>query len=315
MKRILVTGSSGYLGSRIAIRCRQTGHHVIATARNPTTGLEQALGLPVMAFDVQDPAMAKFRLPADALIHCATASDIVSRDFSAGVNLSVHGTRHVLELAIHNGIREIIFFSSVQVYGTELEGTISESSPPHCETPYALNHLLGEEVCRYYAHRHGLNIVLLRPANGYGVPDAPTVNRSALVPMCFVKSALNEERLVLQSSGKQRRNYISTDEIADACLHLLQNFPAGDTVINAGSYWCPSIREIADMVAAEYHHRTGRPLPRSILSLMPDPGNCFSLESSLGFLRPTVAGSREHMADVIRRLFDYFQRGHEGVSA
>ncbi|MDB6003600.1 MAG: hypothetical protein JWR15_587, partial [Prosthecobacter sp.] len=80
MKRILITGSSGYLGSRIAIRCRKAGHHVLATARTPTAGLEQALGLPVKALDVLDPATATLDLAADALIHCATASDIVSRD-------------------------------------------------------------------------------------------------------------------------------------------------------------------------------------------------------------------------------------------
>jgi UDP-glucose 4-epimerase len=315
MKRILITGSSGYLGSRLAIRCREAGHHVIATARTPTAVLEQALGLPVMTLDVLDPDTVKLKLAADVLIHCATASDIISRDFPAGVNLSVHGTRHMLELALHNGIRKVIFFSTLQVYGTELEGRITESTPPCCETPYALNHLLGEEVCRYYTRRHGLDIAFIRPANGYGVPDSPTVNRSALVPMCFVKSALAEGRIVLQSSGKQRRNYVSTDEVADACLHLLQNFPAGNEVINVGSRWLASIREIADMVAEEHQRRSGTQLPLSILSALPDPGNHFILESRLESLRPTAAESREHMAAVIRGLFDYFQPGLGELSA
>ena len=306
MKRVLITGATGFIGSRLAIRTRQAGHEVIATARRAASAAESALGMPVQTLDVLDAGIATQACPADAIFHCATANDILSRDFAAGVALSVNGTRNVLELAVKNGIRNVVFFSTLQVYGTELEGTITEATPPRCESPYGLNHLLGEEVCRFYANKHGLNIVLLRPANVYGVPDACTVERSTLVPMCFVKTVQQGGSIVLQSSGRQQRNFISTDEVADVCLHLLENFPQGAEVINAGSNWLVSIHEIAQMVAAEQLRRTGVPLGVEVCSSQPERGNAFSLESRLGFLRPAVEDSRARMRTVIQGLFDFF---------
>lgn len=308
-KRILVTGTSGFIGSRLAIRFRQAGHQVIATARHPSPILAHALDMPVREVDVLDPNTVDLPIEADAIVHCATANDILSRDFSAGVNLSVTGTRNLLELAVRRGIRHVIFFSTLQVYGTELGGEITESTPTRCETPYGLNHLLGEEVCRMYARNHDLNLKLVRPANVYGVPDAPTVNRSTLVPMCFVKEAITTNKLSLRSSGRQQRNFVSTDEVADACLHLLDT-ATGCEVVNIGSHWLASMREIAKMVAAAYQERTGTPLPLEFLSDQPERGNEFLLRSRLDSIIPSAANSAANMADVIRRLFDFFQPQH-----
>ena len=306
MKRVLITGASGFIGSRLAIRAAQAGHDVIATARHNSSALEAALGRTVQVLDVLAAGTAMRSFEADAIFHCATANDVLSRDFTAGLDLSVNGTRNVLEMAVKNGIRNVIFFSTLQVYGAELEGIITEATQPRCESPYGLNHLLGEEVCRYYANKHGLNTALIRAANVYGVPDARSVERSTLVPMCFVKTALQGRGIVLQSSGKQRRNFVSTDEIADVCLHLLEDFPQGAQIINAGSNWLASIHEIAQMVAATHRHRTDDHVGIEIRSSQPECENQFRLESRLALLRPPVEDSRTRMSEVISRLFDHF---------
>ena len=305
--RVLITGSGGLIGSRLAIRCREAGHEVIATARQPSTLLAQALGVPAMlALDVLDPCTADLPLDADILFHCATANDIVSRDFEAGVNLSVQGTRHVLELAVRRSIRRVVFFSTLQVYGTELNGDITESTSPRCESAYALNHLLGEEVCRFYANKHGVNVVLMRPANVIGVPDAPTVQRSALVPMCFVKEALVTGKIVMRSSGRQRRNFVSSDQVADVCLRLVEDFPPGVTVINAGSQWLASIADMAGIVANVFRERTGGELAVEFQSDEPAQGNDFTLHSALKLPRTSAEDCADAARDIVRRLFDHF---------
>lgn len=302
MKRILITGASGFIGSRVAIRARQAGHEIIATARNSTPALEAALGQKLLRWDVLDESTAPDDVPADVLIHCATANDILSRDFAAGVRLSVEGTRNVLQQALKLGIQQVIFFSTLQVYGTELEGVITESTLPRCESPYGLNHLLGEEVCRFYSNKHGVDVAIVRPANVYGVPDAPTVDRSTLVPMCFVKSIQQGKPITLMSSGKQRRNFVSTDEVADACLKLTEKFPSGVNVFNVGSNWLASIREIAEMVVEQH----GGGLKVEIQSDSPNEGNAFTLHSVLTEIRPSVENSQEKMRGVIRGLFEHF---------
>lgn len=305
--RMIITGSGGLIGSRLAIRCREAGHQVLATARRPSPALAKALGLEeVMSLDVLDPHVAEAALDADILFHCATANDIVSRDFQAGVDLSVHGTRHVLELALKRGIRRVVFFSTLQVYGTELNGDVSESTPARCESAYALNHFLGEEVCRFYAIKHGLDIVLLRPANVIGVPDAPTVERSTLVPMCFVKEALATGKIVMRSSGRQTRNFVTSAQVADVCLHLAGAFPSGVNIVNAGSRWHASIAEVAQMVAEAGMEKTGREVQVEFQSDQPLLGNAFTLHSCLNAAGASAAECAQTARGIIGRLFDHF---------
>lgn len=307
MSKILITGCSGFIGSRVAIRAKQAGHEVVASARNLSDILEQELGMPIMALDVLKPiSLGDDSGPIDAIVHCASANDILSRDFEAGVNLSVYGSRNILEFATTQRIKKIIFVSTLQVYGTELNGEISEDSPVCCQSSYALNHFYGEELCRMYAHTHGLDVVLLRPSNIYGVPDVSTVRRDSLVPMCFVKEAIQTGALTLRSSGRQQRNFISTNEVANACLHLLSDFPRGCEVVNLGSNWLGSIREIAEMTKQIYLERYGKPLQLNILSDDPKTKNYFTIDSRIAFLRPSVDESRQTMIKVITQLFDNF---------
>jgi len=303
MMRLLVTGATGFIGSRVAMRAARAGHEVQATARRPSRALERELGLSLTALDVLDPALGSRSLAADAIIHCATANDVVSRDAAAGIDLTVNGTRHVLELARRSGIPQVVFLSTLQVLGQELEGTIAEEAPPRCESPYALNHLMGEEACRTHERLHGGKVILLRPANVYGVPDVSSVDRSTLVPTCFVEQARTTGRIELRTSGRQRRNFVSTDEVASACLHVVDHLPMGCHAVTVGSNWVASIREVAEMVA-----RVGTEVMGSPLEVEAPAGeersNDFVLASRLDVLRPTRDASVQCMIRVIKRLFD-----------
>jgi UDP-glucose 4-epimerase len=151
-----------------------------------------------------------------------------------------------------------------------------------------------------------MNIALLRPSNVYGVPDAPTVERSTLVPMCFVKTALQGGPITLLSSGRQKRNFVSTDEVADMCLHLLETPVRGAEVVNAASNWLVSIHELAIEVALESERRSGTPLEIFVRSSRPESGNEFTIDSRYAALRSGVASSKERMRATISYLFDHF---------
>lgn len=305
MSRILVTGCSGFIGSQIAISAKQVGIEVLATTKSFSGNLQHELGMPIMVLDLLKPfTIREEKNSIDAIIHCATANDILSLNFEAGISLSVTGTRNVLEFAVLNGIKRIIFFSTLQVYGTELNGKILEDSPVFCQKAYALNHFFGEELCRMYARAYNLNIVLLRPSNVFGFPAVKTVRRDTLVPICFVNEIIQNGVLTLRSSGLQQRNFISTNEVADACLYLLNNFPQGCHVINLGSEWLCSIREVAEMTIQVYFEKFGKSLQLNILSDDPKIGNHFTIHSSIAFLRLSAMQSKQVMKDVINTLFE-----------
>lgn len=305
--KVLITGASGFIGSHLVRRFSEAGHTVVPAVRQLSESLQQETAPSrLVKFDVLEPADMDQDFGAEVVIHSATANDILSRDFRAGLDLSVAGTRNVLEYAVRHKIRRVLFFSTLQVYGTELSGRIDESSSVRCQTAYGLNHYFGEECCRMYANNHHLDIALLRPSNVYGVPSVSSVDRSTLVPMCFVLEAVQKESLTLRSTGLQRRNFVSTDEVADYCLHLVGMPFEGCQIYNLCSPWTTSIREVADMTAEVYEELFGRQLPINILSDQPAVGQQFAVTSRLpdSCLRGT--DSVATMRRVIRDLFDWF---------
>lgn len=307
MKKVLVTGSSGYIGSRVVRHLVNAGHDVIATSRKPSSSLTLELGVDVYELDVLHPRAAwKKATRVDCLIHCATANDILSKDFRAGIDLSVSGTWQMLEFAKVMKISHVLFFSTFQIYGTELNGTISEATPVNCESVYGLNHWFGEEACRLFSKQHGLAISILRPSNVYGVPIVSSVNRDTLVPMCFVREALESGAVTLRSSGKQRRNFVSTAEVADACVHLIKKPHCGFQIFNICSDLLASMKEIACLVGEVYEGQFQKKMDIKILSDQPEQGNHFFAESKLNALWPIKERSWEMMREEIRGLFKQF---------
>lgn len=302
--RVLVTGVSGFIGSAVVRHLLARDRQVTATARRATDTLTQEFGMPVLAFDVMGglDTQATVFDGADTLVHCATPNDIQSRAEDGGMTLAVTGTFRLIEEAARRGITRVIYLSTLQVYGTELQGHVDECTPVRCETPYGLNHYLGEEVCRLAAHSHGIDVVALRPSNVYGVPSVSTVSRSTLVPMCFVRDALATGRVELRSSGLQLRNFVSTDELAEIIAALLDKFPKGYNVINAVSAWHARIVDIAQMVGAAWHATRRDSLDLRILSDIPAMSNQFTVGSRVLKPRLTEDQSQSRMASVISRL-------------
>ena len=297
---VLVTGASGFIGGELVRTLLRRGVRVTATARRPTAALEAQLGTDVRALDLAEP------LPpfdgVDTVVHCATPNDIVSRAADGGIPLAVMGTRTLLDHALAHGVARLVFLSTLQVYGTELTGRIDEDTPARCETPYGLNHFLGEEICRFYAQTTPLDVVALRPANVYGVPASDAVDRWTLVPMCFVREAFERGALTLRSSGRQRRNFVSTGEVADEIGSLVDDFPPGYTVRIAASDWYASIVDIAAITAECWRRERGEDLPIRVLSDEPVQAGTFTLSSRSPCPRLLPEASRERMTEVIATL-------------
>jgi UDP-glucose 4-epimerase len=305
MKHVIVIGATGLIGSRLVKELLAAGMRVTATARSPTREMEVELGVPFVQLDVLMPFIDRATLPfADCLIHCATANDIISKTPADGFELSVTGTWNVLAMAVRLAIPRVVYFSTFQVYGTELSGIIDESTPVHCETAYGLNHWFGEEVCRMQAAQHRLSVAVVRPSNVYGVPAASTVNRITLVPACFVRDALQHGEIRLLSSGRQLRNFVSTEEVARDCLSLLAHCPAGFSITNICSPYSATIHDVALVTADIYKERFGKALPVRVMGSEPTATNNFEAQSRLQAAWKIETSPGETMREQIRLLYD-----------
>lgn len=299
--KVLVTGSTGYIGSAVALHLAQKGVQVIAGMRR--TQIEAGVvlkGCEPFELDLLTPPD---ELPeCDVIVHTATANDIISRDFNAGMELSVNGTRSLLERAEKVGVRRVLFLSTLQIYGTELFGDYHESNTPRIESAYALNHLSGEHVCELYSKR--IPCTIIRPSNVYGCPKARCVKRFTLVPSCFVQQALKEGCISIRSSGLQQRDFISLRQVAIACTTAAEETNPGLTIHNISTGSTLGIRDVAHLVAEVYETRFKRPLAVEITGTEPATPNVFKVHSSI---TPPPSGSMaEEMRQEIAALFDYF---------
>lgn len=305
---VLITGASGFIGSAIAKYLIDQGINTIATARrSDTDSLSSELGCECHFLDITtlDEKCSEILQSTDVLVHCATANDIASRESDGGLSLSVEGTHRILYKSLCVGVKRVIFLSTVQVYGTELNGDIMEGSPVKCESLYSLNHYLAEEVCRYYTEVHGMNISVLRIANVYGIPCASTVDRRSLVPFCFIDDVVQSDTISLRTSGMQMRNFISLQEVSKLVHYISLRQLQGFNIVNASSNLYLSIKQIAEIVRLEFTNLTARPVDLRILSTQPTEPNRFKLYSKHSDILFTKEQSFAMFDKVVRSLLEY----------
>ncbi|HEX6189071.1 MAG TPA: SDR family oxidoreductase, partial [Pyrinomonadaceae bacterium] len=241
---------------------------------------------------------------ADAVVHVATANDIVSRKTNDGISLSATGTKNLLEYAVKNQIPNFIFFSTFQVYGTELAGTITESSPTLAVNDYGLNHLFGEMYVEMYARQGRINGVSVRPSNVHGPFLLPSIDRWTLVPGCFCKEVIEKQTITIRSSGKQMRNFIHLENLSAAVHCILNNFKPGYDIVNAGSSENMSMLGVAKLVKAVYESLGGKTVNLIVEGDQPTTANIFDV--SLEKLKNKYGFTENKEANLVRTIKSQF---------
>ncbi len=306
--KIIVAGASGFIGSKICLKAIENGHEVIALTNETSISSIKSSQIKKIKFDLlNDQDQIPKYDGIDCIVNAATANDKVSKNIVNGIDLSLKGTIKLLEYATKNDINSFIFFSTAQVYGSDLNGEVKEDNTIELNNSYSLNHYLGEELCRFYSDNKKINIVCARPSNVFGVPEINLLSRAYLVPMCFVKEALFFNKITLRSSGKQVRNFVSTDSIADQTIRLIKSFPFGFNLINMGSKYNASILEIANLVKKIGMQKHNLNIDLNIESDYPLESNNFKYLSNYQNSFEERETTLKKMEEIIINLFKKFK--------
>ncbi|WP_167670135.1 NAD-dependent epimerase/dehydratase family protein [Paenibacillus tianmuensis] len=306
--RIIVTGATGFIGSYLCHYLKARGHSVIPFSRTLSEAFVKELQPDrYIECDVTSEKLSHLRASADMIIHLASANEVISRSFRSGIEISVVGTKQLLDFAVSSGIGWFMFFSTLQVYGTEPEGIIAETTPIRPQNDYALNHLFAEQYVAMYAQKGLLRGAVIRPGNVHGRFLSPTVNRWTMVPACFCKEALDSGMITIRSSGKQFRNFVSLENVARACEAIIGRFPDENEIYNVGSNQTFSILDIARKVQRIYRELFSEETELIVAGDEPHKPNLFSVSTSklmhLGY-RPDESCTLE---ETIRWLFEYLR--------
>ncbi|EKE06079.1 MAG: hypothetical protein ACD_19C00085G0002 [uncultured bacterium] len=281
--KILVTGAGGYIGSYLSTRFVADDYDVyILTRRLPTFTIDGVKRL-ILA-DVTNKQQLDQRLPKmiDAVLHLATANNVwCGRDPKQTMVNNWEGTQNIINWCIKKGVRRFVYFSTLQVYGKELRGVISEKSPVQIEDEYALSHFVGESVANLYSKVPKLDINILRLVNVMGCPIDKTVDRWTLVPNCFCKGILKTKGVHLQSSGLQNRDFVTLDQVYRSTKKILKKNNKNRKIYNISSGQTYSIIDMARFVADQTEKKYGSRIKVSTGLDLPKKANKFIVTSDL----------------------------------
>src|SRR5437763_4751476 len=163
---------------------------------------------------------------------------------------------NVIRSAYQTGVRKLLFLGSSCIYPKLAPQPIPESALltgplESTNEPYAIAKIAGIKLCQAYAREYGTNFISVMPANLYGPNDNFDLETShvlaALLRKAHEAKIRNEKKLIVWGTGQPRREFLHVDDLASACLLLLEKYDSPD-ILNVGFGEDISIRELAELI-------------------------------------------------------------------
>lgn len=252
MIKVLITGGVGFISSCLAERLLQSNQYFIVLVDNLLTGdIRKAPIHPNCVFikcdvnNYHDIAAIMTSYQFDFVFHYAAVVG-VKRTLENPVMVlnDIEGIRNILTLSKNTGVKRVFFSSSSEVYGEPVEmPQHEETTPLNSRLPYAVVKNVGECFCRSYQREFGLNFTIFRFFNTYGPKQS-----TDFVISKFLKSALRNEPLTINGSGKQTRTFCFVDDNTECTKRILEDNLFVNDVINIGSNNHVTIIELAELI-------------------------------------------------------------------
>jgi UDP-glucose 4-epimerase len=226
--RCLLLGGGGFIGSYIADRLLQLGHHVRIFDRPrvmPYRIFSMADSIEWLSGDFQSETDVQSAVQnIDIIFH------LISTTFPKNSNenpvydieSNVIGTLRVINACLRSSVRKVIFISSGgTVYGVPTEIPITESHATNPIVSYGICKLAIEKYLQLFHSAYGLEYYILRVSNPYGARQRIDTAQGAVT--AFLKRILAGERIDIWGDGSVIRDYIYIDDVVDAFMKVLEN--------------------------------------------------------------------------------------------
>ena len=255
--KLLITGGSGFLAGRLTGQLSKSElYELVLASRKPNAGLEEVRNFNSFAIDWNsNDSLQQMTTGVETIVHTAgmNASDC-ARNPQGAFLFNSYKTAELVNAAIKNKVKRIIYISTAHVYGAPLNGIIDEFTPNLCLHPYAASQLIAENSIRS-AHNQGLlEGVVLRLSNAFGPPISSKVDCWGLLINDLCKQAVISGELTVNGSGQEQRNFIAMTNVCRAIDHFisLPEFELNNGVFNIGSNWNATVKEVVDKIIHRY---------------------------------------------------------------
>jgi nucleoside-diphosphate-sugar epimerase len=291
--KFLITGGTGFIGSRLALEAQQRGIEVVAAGQVNTAAerarlqeLEQH-GVRVIQGPLQEPSYSESVVQGcQAVIHLAAAQHEANVPDAYFESVNIGGTRSLLEASRKAGVRRFVYGSTIGVYGESRgAGLLNELSPPQPVNIYGRTKLAAEGVVQTFGQ--SLQTSIVRISETYGPGDFRLLK---------LFRAIDRGRFLFIGSGLNRRQVIHVRDLVRLLLLATESDAAVGQVVIAAGTEIMSTREMADQVA----QALARPRPRLHAPMWPFLALAVTMELTL---KPLGIQPPLH-----RRRLDFFRK-------
>tara|TARA_Y100000034_G_scaffold33244_1_gene40770 strand:+ start:78 stop:1028 length:951 start_codon:yes stop_codon:yes gene_type:complete len=242
MKLVVVTGCLGLIGSYVTRRCLQQGWKVYGvdycTYAANIEFLDEFRQSTNFTFIREDIAKLSYLPDCDYVINVAAESHVGNSivDSTDFIQTNVLGVKNLLDLIRNkqNNVsdRPVFFhFSTDEVYGDITEGDHVEADALKPSNPYSASKAAADMLVFAWARTYGINYLILRPTNNYGIGQYP----EKLIPVT-VKLLTREKKIKLHDKGEPIRNWLHSDDTAAAVITIIESGVTNEIFNVAGGF-------------------------------------------------------------------------------
>ena len=257
MKKYIVTGGSGFIGSHIVDAYASGDSQVIVIDNESSEAHEnfyynESDNVEYYKLDINDyDEILPLFDGVDTVFHCAAESRIqpcIVNPLGA-VKTNTYGTCSVLQASREKSVRRVVYSSTSSAYGLINDVPNVETQPDDCLNPYSVSKVSGEKLCKMYSDLYGLETVVFRYFNVYGERQ-PIRGQYAPVVGRFLKQYEEGKPLTIVPDGEQRRDYTHVSDVVSAnILASTVKLESYGQVFNVGTGTNYSVNELADMIS------------------------------------------------------------------
>lgn len=254
MKKAVVTGGAGFIGSHIADELAVRGYQVVILDDLSTGNKENIASLvnqnnaEFIECSISDLSLLKELFwGVDYVFHLAAIPSVPLsvKNPQASHEANITGTLNVLLAARDTGVKKVIYASSCSVYGDTPILPKKEDMLPNPESPYAATKLAGEYYCKVFHQVYELPTICLRYFNVYGSRQDPNSQYAAVIPR-FIQKVLEGESPIIFGNGEQTRDFVFIADVAEANTLAAEGEATG--IFNIGGGERVSINQLARLV-------------------------------------------------------------------
>ena len=323
--KIYIAGHRGLVGSAIVKSLKQKGYTNLIYKTHTELDLMNQLAVETF-FKTEKP---EYVILAAAKVGGIVANNTYRADFIYE-NLQIQN--NVIHQSYLNGVKKLLFLGSTCIYPKNSPQPMKEeylltSELEYTNEPYAIAKIAGIKMCESYNLQYGTNFISVMPTNLYGPNDNFDLETSHVLPALLRKmheAKLNSEQKVeIWGSGKPRREFLYSEDMADACIFIMENRDFKDIVsarhsqldwgsnqeirnthINIGTGIDISIKELATTIKnivdykGELYFNTDK--PDGTMVKLTDPSRL----NSLGWKH------KVELEDGIRMMYSWYMKNH-----